>query len=66
MTNEQIALAASIQWEIAKGHLRAVVAVLGNMSSVTRDQDDKYKFQLLDEKIDDFVNEIEGEELHLP
>jgi hypothetical protein len=64
--DEQIELAASIQWEVAKGHLRAVSAALGNMSSVTRDEDDKFKYQLLDEAIDRFVREVEDRELQLP
>jgi hypothetical protein len=64
--NEQIALVASVEWERAKGSLRAVVVALGQMSSVTRDEDDRYPYQLLEDEVEAFILKVENEELHLP
>jgi hypothetical protein len=64
--NEHIALAAAVQWELAKGYLNAVVGALGQMSSISRDEDNKFKYQLMDEAITRFVKEVEESELYLP
>ena len=53
-----------IYWELAKGHLRALVAVDGSVSSVSRDENGKYRYQIVQEAVDSFVKAFEDDGLH--
>lgn len=63
---EQIALTVNVQWELAKGHMNAVVTALGQLKTVVSNNEDKFPFELMKNKIDRFVKEIEDEELYIP
>ncbi len=55
------------QWERAKGELRALVEMQG--ARVPRgigQEDEKWKYQKLEEMVDQFVCEVENEELQRP
>lgn len=50
------------QWEICKGHLRALVAIDGSVSS--GDTERPYRFEIVSEPIENFIREFENNGLH--
>jgi hypothetical protein len=49
------------QWEIAKGHLRAVVALDG---AVTSKQPPPYHFERVSKAVEDFIKDFESQGFH--
>ena len=54
--------AKALQWEIAKGHLRAMAALDGAIS--TGEYKKPYKFEKTSKFIEDFIDEFEAAGLH--
>lgn len=52
------------QWEIAKGHLRALVAIQGSYSSAEREPAGEAKWERLQAALDAFVSKVEDAGLH--
>lgn len=51
------------QWEIIKGHLRALVSLQGAYNSAP-DSSTTERFLTLDEKVEVFIKDVEDEALH--
>lgn len=66
---DPLQLAADVNWQIAKGYLRAVVAVQGARRSVPSGAYDdplaESKYVRLDREVESFIKVVEEEELHL-
>lgn len=58
---DQVAFAKAEQWEIAKGHLRALIAIEGAVSSGESER--PYRFEVLRERIEDFIKKFEEDGL---
>lgn len=54
---------ASINWEIAKGYLRAAVAAHGNKSTGLETEQTKY--YRLDKEVETFIKSVEDQELNM-
>ena len=50
------------QWEIAKGHLRALAAIDGTVS--TAEAERPYRFEVVEAVIEKFIKDFEAEGLH--
>lgn len=59
-THDEVGIVSAVQWAIAKGHLNAVVGALGQMYGAGD------KFKLMQEAVDNFVKQVEENELHIP
>ena len=53
------------QWQIAKGHLKALIALVGSQSSGINRDDEPLPFEKLEAVVDDFIQKVEDEELHV-
>jgi hypothetical protein len=63
---DPIQLAADANWQIAKGYLRAVVAVQGARMTILRDDDlTESKYQRLGREVEAFIKSVEEDELNL-
>jgi hypothetical protein len=58
---DPLQLAGDVNWEIAKGYLRAVVAVQGARTS----GQEPSKFTLLRDEVEGFIKAVEEQELQL-
>ena len=54
--------AKAVQWEITKGHLRALAAVDGAMS--TGETGRPYRFEIVRDAVEAFIADFEGKGLH--
>lgn len=54
--------AKAVQWEIAKGHLRALVAIDGAVS--TGETKRPYRFEVVEAAIEKFIKDFEENGLH--
>ena len=52
----------ALQWEIAKGHLRSLVAIDGAVSSGQIER--PYRFEVVSAAIEKFIREFEDKGLH--
>lgn len=52
------------QWEIAKGHLRALVELQGSYSTAVREEHGTSKWERLQAAVDEFVTNVEDNGLH--
>lgn len=55
-------VAKALQWEIAKGHLRALAAIDGAVS--TGETERPYRFERVDAAIEKFIKEFESDGFH--
>ncbi len=55
-------VAKAQQWEIAKGHLRALAVIDGAVS--TGETERPYRFEIVSAAIEKFIKEFEGAGLH--
>lgn len=55
-------VAKALQWEIAKGHLRALAAIDGACS--TAETERPYRFEVVGQRIEEFIKEFEDDGLH--
>lgn len=55
-------LAMSQQWEIAKGHLRAMTAMAGSVSSGESER--PYRFERIGDRIESFIKDFEADGFH--
>ena len=63
--NLAIEIAAVAQWEVAKGHLRAVVALMGSMMA-DYNASTPSRYEKLDKAVEDFITLVEDDDLHQP
>lgn len=64
--HDPVQMAADVNWQIAKGHLRAVVAVHGALKHpVPTDEGGRTKYERMNEAVEDFIKVVEEDELHL-
>lgn len=61
-TFDTIGTLKAMQWELAKGHLRSLVALEGSASSGESER--PYRFETIAEHIETFVKGFEDEGLH--
>lgn len=61
---DPIGLAKAVLWEEAKGKLRAIVAAEGSNIGEEYRPDRRFKFQAIEEFVDKFISEFEGEGYH--
>lgn len=55
-------VAKATQWEIAKGHLRALAAIDGAVS--TSEDERPYRYEVVETAVEKFIKEFEAEGLH--
>jgi hypothetical protein len=55
-------VAKAQQWEIAKGHLRALVAIDGAVS--TGEVESPYRFEVVGAAVEKFIREFEAQGFH--
>lgn len=60
---DEIGMRKGVQWEIAKGHLRALVAIDGSRYS-GHDPGEKPRYQEVSEAVEAFIRAFEGDGLH--